>query len=101
MEALWDTVTAALTKWGPMVIAAVATLIIGWIVARTLAGVLRRVMARANVDATLIGFLGSLFYIGLMTLVIIASRDSAAVSRPEKPWSFRGDPARARRRCCS
>jgi small conductance mechanosensitive channel len=71
MDALLEQIKTAAVAWGPKVIAAVATLVIGWIVAKILTAVLRRVMTRANVDATLIGFGGSLFYIGLMTLVII------------------------------
>jgi len=73
METLWEVITTAVTQWGPKVIAAVATFLIGWIVARILTGVLRRVLARASVDPTLIGFLGSLCYIGLLTLVVIAA----------------------------
>jgi small conductance mechanosensitive channel len=73
MEDLLETIRQAALDWGPMVIAAVVTLIVGWIIAKILTAILRRVMVRADVDTTLIGFCGSLFYIGLMTLVIITA----------------------------
>ena len=73
MEELWKTLVTAATNWGPAVISAVATLIIGWIVAKILRGILRRVMTRAKVEPTLTGFLSSLFYIAAMTLVVVSA----------------------------
>lgn len=60
-------------QYGPGVVAAIITLLIGWIVARILTSATRRVMTRARVDSTLVGFTGSLLYLGLMTLVIITA----------------------------
>ncbi|MBN2447305.1 MAG: mechanosensitive ion channel [Phycisphaerae bacterium] len=58
---------------GPKVLAALATLIIGWIIARILTSVARRFMTRAKVEATLTGFACNLIYMGLLTLVIISA----------------------------
>lgn len=73
MEGPIGKIVDSAASWGPLLAAALATLIIGWIVARILTGILRRVMNRSNVDATLAGFAASLSYIGLMTLVVIAA----------------------------
>ena len=59
--------------YGPKVLAALATLVIGWTVARVLTGALRRLLARARVEPTLAGFLGNIAYIALMTFVLVAA----------------------------
>jgi len=63
--------------YGPKLLAGLAVLIIGWIVARILCGILRRVMARAKVDATLAGFTGNMVYMTLLTLVVISAISAA------------------------
>ena len=56
----------------PMLIAGGAFLL-GWIVARILTGVVRRIMHRAKVESTLIGFATSMTFALLMTLVVISA----------------------------
>jgi len=68
------TLLVSLAKlYGPKVIGALLTLIIGWIVARILRRVVRRVLQRAKVEPTLAGFLVNMTYALLMTLVAISA----------------------------
>ncbi len=59
--------------YGIKIIAALAIFIIGKWVSKWLTAVLRKMMRRSKVDETLVSFLGSLTYVGLMTFVIIAA----------------------------
>ena len=58
---------------GVRLLAAVAIFIIGRWVARRLAGLIEQGMQRADVDATLSGFIRNLTYMGLLTFVILAA----------------------------
>ena len=64
-----------LVEHGPRVIAGIATLIIGWLIARVIASALRRVLVRAGVDTTVAGFGASLAKITMLTLVVITALD--------------------------
>jgi small conductance mechanosensitive channel len=72
-----DDFTAKAQEWlgvyGPIALKALLTLIIGWIVAKILTGVVRRVMRKAKVEPTLIGFAGNLTFALIMTLVVISA----------------------------
>ena len=63
----------ALTAWGPKVVAAAVVLVLGWIAARMLIGLMRRAMGRGGVDATLIGFLANVVHMALIALVVITA----------------------------
>ncbi len=58
---------------GLLCVKAVATLVVGWILARLVTGVIKRLLVRARVDATLCSFLGNLSYALLMTLVAVTT----------------------------
>ena len=73
METLIDKAQAVLSSWGPMLLKSVITLVIGWLVAKFLRGVFRRVLDKANVEKTLISFLTNVFYMALLTLVVITA----------------------------
>ena len=73
METLLDRAKELVANYGPSVLAAVVTFIIGWIVAKVLTGVLRRVMVRSRVDDTLTSFCTNMLYMALMTLVVISA----------------------------
>ena len=73
MEELQQTLREALVGWGPSVIAALATLILGWLAARLVRAGVRRAMRRADVDETLTRFVGSLVYMAALVLVVIAT----------------------------
>lgn len=58
---------------GPSLIAAAAILFIGWILAKMVRGVVRKILKRAKVDETLVGFLCNLTYMTLLAFVFIAA----------------------------
>jgi len=59
--------------YAPSLVGAILIFIIGRWVAKTVTGVVRRLMTARNVDPTLTGFLGNLVYFVLLTMVIIAA----------------------------
>ncbi len=73
MEKSLELLTGFVTEYGPAVLKALATLVVGWIVAKFITGIFRKVMTRAKVEATLARFLGNLAYMILMTLVVVTS----------------------------
>jgi len=73
MENIWSTLSSFLETYGPAVLKALATLIVGWILAKIITGVVRRLMRKSNVDPTLCGFGSKLTYMILMTLVVISA----------------------------
>jgi small conductance mechanosensitive channel len=75
MEVLVQTSHGVLVALLLKILAAVAILVLGWLLARFLTRTVRRLMARAGVDPTLVGFFSSLLYIGLLTVVVIAALD--------------------------
>jgi len=78
-ESIRPRIEEFLWKWGPSVVGALATLILGWIGARIVRGILRRILLRAKVDPTLVGFATSLVYMALMAFVIVAALDKVGV----------------------
>jgi small conductance mechanosensitive channel len=73
MENLLPRIIEFLTIYGIKVIAAIAVFIIGRWVARALTNLVKKVMEKRKVDATLISFTANLAYIGLLVFVIIAA----------------------------
>lgn len=73
----WEQVIAKLQEWiaqyGLKVVAAIAILIIGWIAAKSIRAILRRMLTKVHVDVALVSFVSSLTYVGLMAFVIIAA----------------------------
>jgi len=61
------------TTYGPKILAALVILVLGWFVARSITGLVRKGMTRASVDATLSKFVSSLTYMLLMTFVVLAA----------------------------
>ena len=72
IEALQSQFVEALTAWGPSVVAALAILIVGRIVAGILRSILRRTFER-TLDPIVARFLSSIGYLLLMALVVIAA----------------------------
>lgn len=72
IETITQTAIDLTTRWGLSVIGAVALLIVGRMVAGLLRRIVRRALARAEVDATLVPFLSSLVYYLVLTVVVIA-----------------------------
>lgn len=59
--------------YAPSLLLALLTLIGGWLLTKLIVGVIRRAMRRGKLDDTLTGFVCSMAYMALMTLVIIST----------------------------
>lgn len=72
-----DHVIAKVQEWivlyGLKVVAAIAILVIGRFVAKGSRVVIRRMLEKGHVDETLISFVSSLSYVGIMAFVVIAA----------------------------
>jgi small conductance mechanosensitive channel len=66
---IWELVTI----YGIKVLAAIAIFIIGKWVAKAIRGLVQRMMRKANMDETLLKFVGNLTYIALLAFIIIAA----------------------------
>jgi len=71
-EGIMQAAADLLAAYGLKVVGALAVLIIGWIVARSVRGAARRGLTRVNLDATLIPFVSNLIYYMLLVFVIVA-----------------------------
>ncbi len=73
----WGQVLSKLQGWialyGLKVIAAIVILIVGWIAAKAIRSILRRMLTKMRADAALVSFTSSLTYVGLMVFVVIAA----------------------------
>jgi len=65
--------------WTIRIIVAIAIWFVGKWVAEKLTALLRRLMTRANMDVTLVQFLGNIAYIVLLAVVIIAVLDQVGI----------------------
>ncbi len=73
MEQLIITMQGWIALYGLKLIAAIFILIIGRFAAKGIRSVLRRALEKGKVDETLISFVSSLCYVGIMAFVIIAA----------------------------
>lgn len=80
MEDWQQIVRDAAANYGPGLIGFVAVLVIGWMIAKFLTGLMRKGMTRGRVDATLIGFVSNLAYMGMMALVVISALGQLGVN---------------------
>lgn len=62
-----------LAEYGLKVLAAIIILIIGRIVARWVKGLVERMLTKGKTDPMIVGFVGSLAYIGMMAFVVLAA----------------------------
>lgn len=73
MDALTEKMSILLSNYASMVLAAFGILAVGWVFARLLSRALKRILSRARVDPTLIGFTTSLVYVVLLAGVVITA----------------------------
>ncbi|GJM25420.1 MAG: mechanosensitive ion channel protein [Phycisphaerae bacterium] len=73
MEDLMQRGKELVLGYGPSVIAAILTLVFGWILAGILTGMARRIMRRAKLEETLVGFACNIIRMGLLALVVITA----------------------------
>jgi small conductance mechanosensitive channel len=73
METVIESVRNFVEAHGPAGLKALVILVVGWLVAKFLKGLVRRLMVRSGVDPTLIGFCASITYMVLMVLVVVSA----------------------------
>ncbi|MBN2036372.1 MAG: mechanosensitive ion channel [Chitinispirillaceae bacterium] len=73
MERYLDKIQEWIALYGLKVVAAIVILIIGWIAAKSIRAIVRRMLKKGRADAALVSFVSSLTYIALMAFVIIAA----------------------------
>ncbi len=79
-EALIEKLQEALIGYGPSLIGAIATLVIGFFVAKIITGLIRRALVRAGIDETLVKFAGNIVQMALMVMVAIAGLEQLGVN---------------------
>ncbi len=79
METLIADSQEILTAYGFKILAALAIFIIGKWVAKILTRILRRVMEKSKVEATLISFLSNLSYAALLVFVVLAALNQLGI----------------------
>lgn len=74
MENLFDIsqLSSMVTAYAPKVVGAILTLIIGFMIAGWITGMVRKMLKRNNVDTTLIPFLSSLVNVAIKIMVLLA-----------------------------
>jgi len=72
-------VKGSVAIYGVRIITAVIIFLIGWWIAKAIAAGVAKVMRRRDIDETLVGFIRSLVYFGLLVFVIIAAIDRLGV----------------------
>jgi small conductance mechanosensitive channel len=75
-----DYMNLYIIPWGINLISALVVFVLGRWLAKLIVKALSKVMKRANVDETLINFLGNVFYVALLVVVIIAALDRLGVN---------------------
>ena len=73
MEEMLDKIYQLLTVYGLKVLAALAIFFIGRWVAKGVRKLVERIMAKGNVDPTLVTFTSNMAYIGLLAFIVIAA----------------------------
>ena len=73
IEAILQKVWELVTIYGIKVIAAIAIFIVGRWIAKGFRKLVRNVMGRRKIDKTIIGFVGNLTYVLLLTFVVVAA----------------------------
>lgn len=80
MENLQETIMTYISLYGVRIIGALVIFIVGKWLAGLLTGVVKRLMKNANVDETLLTFLGNLAYALLLTFVVLAAISQLGVN---------------------
>ena len=78
-EAWMERARGLLTAYGPGVLQAAVTFLVGWWVAKIFRRVLRTILTKREVDRTLTSFLSSVTYFAIMIMVVIAVVDKLGV----------------------
>jgi len=73
MEDIITKIQEIVAVYGMKVVGALLILVVGWFVAKLLKALLRKIMQKSNVDETLVSFVTSLAYVGMLVFIIIAA----------------------------
>jgi len=73
MEAVVDKLAEWLALYGLRIVGAAAIVVIGWLVAKMIRKIIKRLLLRAKLAEAAVSFITSLSYAGLMVFVIIAA----------------------------
>jgi small conductance mechanosensitive channel len=79
MENTFDMAREMLAFYGLKVVAAIAILIIGRMVAGWIRGLIRKMMEKAGTDPMLVSFVGNLTYFALLAFVVIAALNQLGI----------------------
>jgi small conductance mechanosensitive channel len=79
MENLWQLFKDNATVYGIRIITAAIIFLIGWRLAKLIAAGVGKVLRKSRIDETLVGFLRTLVYFGLLVFVVIAVLDRLGV----------------------
>jgi small conductance mechanosensitive channel len=79
MENIWLQVKDIIAMYGLNIVAAAAILVAGRFVALGVRRLVRKVMRKKQLDATLVGFVSSIIYAGLLAFVIIAAMSKLGI----------------------
>jgi len=71
-QGMMDAVQQAVSTWGLRVVGAIAVLVVGWLVAKTIRASVRRALIRSRLDNTLVPFFSSMIYYLLLAFVVLA-----------------------------
>ncbi len=72
MQDIWNRLNNWVTDATPHLVKALAILVIGWLVTRMLAGIVRRLLSRSRLGPTWTIYLGRLTFLVLMLIVLLA-----------------------------
>jgi len=75
MEEIIATAQRIIAEYGLNVLAAIATLLIGTLLAKLARAIIRKLMTRSNIDETLVNFAVSVSYVALMAFVVVSALD--------------------------
>ncbi|MCD4701179.1 MAG: mechanosensitive ion channel [Candidatus Aegiribacteria sp.] len=73
MTGIWEQIKDIVAMYGLNILAAVVIFIAGKFVAGIIRKLIRRIMQKQEIDATLTGFIGSIVYAGIIAFVVIAA----------------------------
>jgi small conductance mechanosensitive channel len=79
MEFNAETLVPMLTEWGIKIVLALVIFIVGKWISNRITNILKKLMERAELDSTLVSFLGNIVYAILLAAVILAALDTLGI----------------------
>jgi small conductance mechanosensitive channel len=79
MESIWLQIKELAAMYGLNILAAAAIIVLGKFAASGIRRMVRKIMNRRQVDATLVGFVSSMLYAGILAFVVIAAMSKLGI----------------------